>query len=70
MAKNTMATHIIMHGIGDSTVSDKLMDMEDDELTSDEGLQNVLNKVDEHFLTNYESKLFSTLDLATQNGED
>ena len=37
MAKNRMATHIIMYGIGDSTVSDKLMDMEDDELTNEEG---------------------------------
>ncbi len=57
---NRMATHIIMHCISDSTVSDKLMDTEDDELTNDEGLQNVLNKLDEHFLTNHESKVFNT----------
>ena len=58
-----------MHGIGDSTVSDKLMDMEDHELTSDEGLQNVLNKLDEHFLTNHESKLFNTWTLLRKTEE-
>ena len=58
--KSRWATHIIMHGICDSEVSEKLLDMEDDQLTNQDGLKNITEILDAHFLTHKESKLFNT----------
>ncbi len=60
MPKSRMTTHIIMHCINDGTVSEKLLDMDDDGLTNDEGLKKIMEVMDAHFLTNHESKLFNT----------
>ncbi len=54
------ATHIIMQGICDSKVSEKLMDPEDDQLTPEDGLENMTEILDAHFLTHKEFKLFNT----------
>ncbi len=51
VTKNRWATHIIMHCICHREVTEKLLDMEHDQLTTEDGLKNITSKLDAHFLT-------------------
>ncbi len=63
MPKHRLATHIMIHGVIDSDLSEKLHEMSDDKIRCDEGLDNILAKLDECLLTHNESKLFEAWSL-------
>ncbi len=55
--KEIQGTHIMGNCLMDDEVSDIAHALEDDEIVGDQGLENLIKKLDDHFLTHGDSKL-------------
>ncbi len=57
MPKEIHGTHIMANCLMDDEVSDIAHALEDDQIVGDEGLKNLIKKLDDHFVTHGDSKL-------------
>ncbi len=55
--KEIQGTHIMANCLMDDEVSDIAHGLEDDQIMGNQGLENLIKKLDDHFLTHGDSKL-------------